>query len=140
MRLIVCLGLVLVLLSGCISIGSDAQLTRWANQEWKRVHPPERFKHVPITGKLCIGSPGVMGHAFGLDTFVPWPWNHCEFMSRVIMRYELSKAAYQMHGWESTGPLLPVAGPIMWLDALFHLPPSELHSWYRVFFPGELKD
>jgi len=145
--LLLLLLLVACSLSGCISLGQDERLTEIAQEEWLRSGPPDMFRYTYIRGKLCIGSPAARGHFDGtLSVYVPWPWNYCEFMTRIIMRYELSKVAWQLHGAqlvEENGPYAaPVTIPIcmyMWLDAVFHLPTSELHSWYRSLFPGEIQ-
>lgn len=138
--------MVLVLLPGCISLGQDAQLTEWAKQEWLRSNPPEKARHFPIKGHLCIGSPAVAGGTNNtINVYVPWPWNKSELMSRTIMRYEFSKAAYQLHGqnlvneggWIATPVTIPIC-MAMWVDALFHFPTSELHSWYFSLFPPAL--
>jgi hypothetical protein len=126
-------------LTGCISLGEDARLTEIAKEEWLRSGPAEQWRGAPVKGFLCIGSPAVMGSSKGyLGVYVPWPWNYSEFMTRVIMRYEMSKAAYQLHGVNRDGSI-EWYFPYLWLDGLLHFPPSELHSWYRVFFPGEKK-
>lgn len=130
---------VFVILPGCISLGQDDRLTEIAKEEWTRVGVPSQFDgKLEIRGMLCIGSPGVLSESPNvLKMYVPWPWNHCEIATRAIMRYELSKAAWQMQGMDGKGGMYWFF-PFVWLDGLLHLPPSELHSWYRALFPGEL--
>lgn len=131
--------LFVLVLPGCVSLGQDERLTEIAQEEWTRVGAPERFDgKLEIRGELCLGSPGVRGESPNiLRMYVPWPWNYWEGVTRAIMRYELSKAAWQMQGLDGEGGLYWFF-PIVWLDGLLHLPPSELNSWYYAICPGEL--
>lgn len=126
-------GWVLLALAGCVPLGQDDRLDVMAREEWTRVGAPDRFASLLVSGQACVGFPGVLGRT----AFVPWPWSEWDWMARVIMRYELSKIAWESHGFDRDGSPRWYA-PFTLLDGWLHLPPSEMHSWWRVIAPDEI--
>lgn len=131
------LAILALTLSACIPLGRNEHLSELAREEWTRVGAAERWAALPIHGQRCVGLPGAIGGE-ALDVYVPFPWSEWDFAARIIMRYEMSKGAWQLHGSDPDGSLRWYF-PLVFLDGLLHLPPSELHSWYRVLVPGEVQ-
>lgn len=123
--------LFLALAAGCIPLGGDKRLDDLAREAWANSGAPERFAGFPVRGVRCIGTPAAIGGS-NVTAYVPWPWSEWDWMAGVIMRYELSKVAWQAHGLDADGSIRWYY-PFVFLDGLLHLPPSELHSWWRVF-------
>ncbi len=125
-----------VLFSGCIAFPPNGELSTMAQEEWERSGPADEISSLNVEGHYCIGTPAyyVDYSTHTVRVYVPYGLT---LMARPIMRYELSKAAWHMNAIMKAHPCVAFfAG----LDSTFHLPTSELHSWYRVLFPGELKE
>ncbi len=120
-----------VCLSGCVPLGVDKDLTVVANHEWQRVSPPKFARRLRWEAHRCIGPlPMAMSNKDrGVwEIYIPVGWHGA--LARGALRYEMSKVSYMLRSPS-------VLSLLAQLDAVFHLPPSELHSWYWVMFPDE---
>lgn len=125
------LCLAIALLTSCIPMHRAPDLDRIAVEEWYRAAPPVRFLRWPIEVHHCLGLPAVLGGETR-RAFVPWPLSLWDWTARIVLRYELSKASYALHASKYVGIFAAI-------DAILHLPPSELYSWWRMFVPGTIE-
>ncbi len=125
------LAFALLFSAGCVTFGADERLTRIATEEWARSGAGDRYASVSWVAHYCWGSPAAWPDTEARVLRIAIPSCFPESGVRALMRYEMSKIAWQMRA----RAVLP--SWLYWLaqvDAFAHLPPSELHSWYRVIW------
>ena len=125
------LAFALLFSAGCVTFGADERLTRIATEEWARSGAGDRYASVSWVAHYCWGSPAAWPDTEARVLRIVIPSCFPESCVRGLMRYEMSKIAWQMRAHD----VLPLW--LYWMvqvDAFAHLPPSELHSWYRVIW------
>ena len=110
-----------LLLAGCVPLNVDPSQAGEAQRQWGMISDAP----VKWTVVRCVGLPAAMIEVSerGVARGTMWqPWG----CGAAAMRYEMSKIAWVVHAPDWLVPLAMI-------DAMFHLPPSEIHSWLWVF-------
>jgi hypothetical protein len=123
-------------LSGCINLGTDAEMSCWAQEEWKGI-APSWAHHVNVTAERAISiSPSIRGIVGHPESFrdrlifsMPWPCYHNETLVRATMRYEMSQALTQYWLVRTLGPWCPLT-LVGRVASVLHA--QEPYSWYCV--------